>query len=87
MMEIQLQARSIIISSIPIRGKLGAKTIKQYPDKVGDIVWLAEKCDADPNCLAYNQGGWLKSEVLPESEWIDINNNNPLSGVRVKIVK
>merc|ERR1719502_2674195 len=30
---------------------------------------LQEACSAEPECVAYNSAGWLKSSLAPESEW------------------
>merc|ERR1719502_942618 len=30
---------------------------------------LEEACSAEPECVAYNSAGWLKSSLAPESEW------------------
>jgi hypothetical protein len=30
---------------------------------------LQEACSAEPECVAYNSAGWLKSSLAPESDW------------------
>jgi len=39
--------------------------IKQIPGLEGNIKGLKEACDSDPNCIAFNTAGWLKSSVNP----------------------
>merc|ERR1719313_218434 len=40
-----------------------------YSDPVKIDLELQEACSAEPECVAYNSAGWLKSSLAPESEW------------------
>merc|ERR1719155_177577 len=40
-----------------------------FSDPVKIDLELQEACSAEPECVAYNSAGWLKSSLAPESEW------------------
>ena len=40
-----------------------------YSDPVKIDLELQEACSAEPECVAYNSAGWLKSSLAPESDW------------------
>merc|ERR1719316_179396 len=40
-----------------------------YSDPVKIDLELQEVCSAEPECVAYNSAGWLKSSLAPESDW------------------
>ena len=48
-----------------------------------NIPAIANDCDADSGCIAFNSNGWLKWHVLPEAQW---NNwtTDPCLGLYVK---
>jgi hypothetical protein len=35
------------------------------------IADLEEACSAEPECVAFNSAGWLKSSLVPEANWYD----------------
>lgn len=48
-----------------------------------NVPLIAEDCNADDGCLAFNSNGWLRVEVLPEEDWV-MWTTDPCLGLYVK---
>merc|ERR1719178_333081 len=40
-----------------------------FSDPASNDLELQKACSEEPECVAYNSAGWLKSSLAPESEW------------------
>jgi len=59
--------------------------IKLYEDEANNLGWLAYKCSEDDTCLGFTSLGWLKNELIPESEYDTLGDeHDPLTGLFVK---
>merc|ERR1719321_1800010 len=47
----------------------GGGNLKQLQN--ADDLELEKACSAEPECVAFNSAGWLKSSLAPESEWYE----------------
>lgn len=50
--------------------------------QVTNLTDAAQACDADPACLMFNDGGWLKNVGLEQARIT--SNSDPCSGLYVK---
>merc|ERR1719331_1985626 len=62
------------MSGTQVDGKdSGGGNLKQiqpgFSDPTKVDLALQEACSEDPECVAYNSAGWLKSSLAPEDEW------------------
>ncbi|KAI8468979.1 MAG: Spherulation-specific family 4-domain-containing protein [Monoraphidium minutum] len=50
-----------------------------------DVIELGQICDAEPGCIAFTSGGWLKNMLKPESSWTGLSAAcDPNAGLFVK---
>merc|ERR1719482_324796 len=42
-----------------------------FSDPAENDLALEKACSEEPECVAFNSAGWLKSSLAPESEWYD----------------
>src|SRR5437868_13158060 len=47
-----------------------------------DIETLKNICNNSDNCKGFNSMGYIKSDILPQNEWINLDNKN--TGLYVK---
>merc|ERR1719331_2372838 len=42
-----------------------------FSDPAENVLALEKACSDEPECVAFNSAGWLKSSLAPESDWYD----------------